>query len=60
MKTKGVMMIVYPADGPPRFIPVASREEAEVTLKMIELMGYKDANGTPIMVEIAEYEDTPL
>jgi len=60
VKTKGVMLIIYGQAGGPRFVPCESREEAEVTLKIIERMGYKDVNGTPITVEVAEYEDTPL
>jgi len=54
------MLIIYGQAGGPRFVPCESREEAEVTLKIIERMGYKDVNGTPITVEVAEYEDTPL
>lgn len=57
---RGIMVIVTRPQQPPQFVKVESREDAEKMVEIAELMGFRDAMGTPIELEIVEYTDSPL
>lgn len=59
MKRK-LMLLVKRPDGTVTPVPVDSVEEAQQIIEIAGLVGNRDVNGTPVEIEVVEYEDRPL
>jgi hypothetical protein len=58
--TRKLMLLVKRPDGTVTPVPVDDRVEAEAVIEIARLMMNRDINGTPVTIELVEYEDTPL